>query len=123
MGKQAEVRGPWMELVENSVGDTAQESGESGESGEETESGELEDSDEEDVLEEMYMDAPWLNEEVDDTWLPDDDHSWLNDLTEDYLEDHYDYLQNLDGEYDTIAVFMNDSEEGEQYEEYGMEYN
>jgi len=135
--EQEETRSPWMDLAENTNEDTEPESEETEDSAESVESVESEESEESDevfdeptisdkdvedvllkVIKEMdsdYVDDAWLDKEVEGT---SEDTNWLTDAAEDYLEDNYDYLQDMDGAYDTIELFRDYSEDGEAYDEW-----
>merc|ERR1711890_60354 len=123
--EQEETRSPWMDLAENTNEDTEPESEESEDSEESDEvfdEPKISDKDVEDVLlkviKEMdsdYVDDTWLDKEVEGT---SEDTNWLTDAAEDYLEDNYDYLQDMDGAYDTIELFRDYSEDGEAYDEW-----
>jgi len=126
--EQKEARIPWTELAENSNKDLEPESEEtedSAESEESDESDELLDEpnvssrDVEDVLLKVLheMDADYVDDKEGDHEHTSED-TWVTEEADDYMEDEYDYLEDLDGAYDTIDLFRDYSEDSEEYDEW-----
>lgn len=121
--EQEEARIPWMELAENTNEENEPESEETEDSAESEESEESDEvldepnvssRDVEDVLLKVLheMDADYVDEKR------TSEDTWLTEGPEEYHEDEYDYLEDLDGAYDTIDLFRDYPEDSEEYDEW-----